>query len=151
IDEVIKVIRKSADTPAASGQLQRRFKLSERQAEAILAMRLAKLTGLEIEKLEDELKEVRATIKELRVLLDSKPKRMQVLKDELKQVATKYDDERRTEITSDEGEFTIEDLIAEEVMVVTISHSGYIKRTSVSTYKRQRRGGRGNNGATLKD
>jgi DNA gyrase subunit A len=76
---------------------------------------------------------------------------MKVLKDELTEVAKKFGDERRTEITSDEGEFTIEDLIAEEEMVVTISHSGYIKRTSVSTYKRQRRGGRGNNGATLKD
>jgi DNA gyrase subunit A len=151
IDEVIKVIRKAADTPAASAQLQRRFKLSERQAEAILNMRLAKLTGLEIEKLEDELKEVRTAIKSLRALLDSKSKRMTVLKDELKQIAAKYGDDRRTEITSDEGEFTIEDLIAEEEMVVTISHSGYIKRTSVSTYKKQRRGGRGNNGATLKD
>jgi DNA gyrase subunit A len=151
IDEVIKVIRKAADTPAASAQLQKRFKLSERQAEAILNMRLAKLTGLEIEKLEEELKEVRAAIKSLRALLESKAKRMTMLKDELKQIATKYGDERRTEITSDEGEFTIEDLIAEEEMVVTISHSGYIKRTSVSTYKKQRRGGRGNNGATLKD
>jgi DNA gyrase subunit A len=151
IDEVIKVIRKAADTPTASGQLQRRFKLSERQAEAILNMRLAKLTGLEIEKLEEELKEVQALIKELRTLLASKERRMKVLKDELADVVKKYGDERRTEITSDEGEFTIEDLIAEEEMVVTISHSGYIKRTSASTYKKQRRGGRGNNGATLKD
>jgi DNA gyrase subunit A len=94
---------------------------------------------------------VRAAIKGLRSLLESKSKRMQMLKDELKAVTTKYGDERRTEITSDEGEFTIEDLIAEEEMVVTISHSGYIKRTSASTYKKQRRGGRGNNGATLKD
>jgi DNA gyrase subunit A len=151
IDEVIKVIRKAADTPTASTQLQKRFKLSERQAEAILNMRLAKLTGLEIEKLEEELKEVQAEIKELRSLLASKERRMKVLKDELADVAKKYGDERRTEITSDEGEFTIEDLIAEEEMVVTISHSGYIKRTSASTYKKQRRGGRGNNGATLKD
>jgi len=151
IDEVIKVIRKAADTPTASGQLQKRFKLSERQAEAILNMRLAKLTGLEIEKLEEELKEVQGEIKELRSLLASKDRRMKVLKDELADVAKKYGDERRTEITSDEGEFTIEDLIAEEEMVVTISHSGYIKRTSASTYKKQRRGGRGNNGATLKD
>jgi DNA gyrase subunit A len=151
IDAVIKVIRAAADVPAANAQLQKRFKLSDRQAEAILAMRLAKLTGLEIEKLEEELKEVRGIIKELRALLESKDKRMKVLKDELTEVARKYGDERRTEITSDEGEFTIEDLIAEEEMVVTISHSGYIKRTSVSTYKKQRRGGRGNNGATLKD
>jgi DNA gyrase subunit A len=151
IDEVIKVIRKAADTPTASTQLQKRFKLSERQAEAILNMRLAKLTGLEIEKLEEELKEVQGEIKELRSLLASKERRMKVLKDELADVAKKYGDERRTEITSDEGEFTIEDLIAEEEMVLTISHSGYIKRTSASTYKKQRRGGRGNNGATLKD
>ncbi|MGE5732412.1 MAG: DNA gyrase subunit A, partial [Gemmatimonas sp.] len=151
IDAVIKVIRAAADVPTAGAQLQKRFKLSERQADAILQMRLAKLTGLEIDKLEAELKEVRALIKELRTLLESKDKRMKVLKDELAEVARKYGDERRTEITSDEGEFTIEDLIAEEEMVVTISHSGYIKRTSVSTYKKQRRGGRGNNGATLKD
>jgi DNA gyrase subunit A len=151
IDEVIKVIRKAEDTPTANAQLQKRFKLSDRQAEAILNMRLAKLTGLEIEKLEEELKEVRGLIKEYRELLESKDKRMKVLKDELIDIAKKYGDERRTEITSDEGEFTIEDLIAEEEMVVTISHSGYIKRTSVSTYKKQRRGGRGNNGATLKE
>ncbi len=151
IDAVIKVIRAAEDTPTASSQLQKRFKLSERQAEAILNMRLAKLTGLEIEKLEEELKEVRALIKDLRALLESKERRMKVLKDELTEIAKKFGDERRTEITSDEGEFTIEDLIAEEEMVVTISHSGYIKRTSASTYKRQRRGGRGNNGATLKD
>src|SRR6476469_4622562 len=151
IDEVIKVIRKAEDTPKASAQLQKRFKLSERQAEAILNMRLAKLTGLEIEKLDAELKEVRAFIKELRALLESKPRRMKVMKDELEKIAETYGDARRTEITSDQGEFTIEDLIAEEDMVVTISHTGYIKRTSVSTYKKQRRGGRGNNGATLKD
>jgi DNA gyrase subunit A len=151
IDEVIKVIRAADDTPKASTQLQRRFKLSERQAEAILNMRLAKLTGLEIEKLESELSDVRKTIAALRELLGSKPKRMTLLKSELTTITEKYGDKRRTEITSDEGEFTIEDLIAEEDMVVTISHSGYIKRTSVSTYKRQRRGGRGNNGAGLKD
>ena len=151
IDEVIKVIRAADDTPKASAQLQRRFKLSERQAEAILNMRLAKLTGLEIEKLESELGEVRSTIAALRELLGSKPKRMALMKSELATITEKYGDKRRTEITSDEGEFTIEDLIAEEDMVVTISHSGYIKRTSVSTYKRQRRGGRGNNGAGLKD
>ncbi|HJQ21720.1 MAG TPA: DNA gyrase subunit A [Gemmatimonadaceae bacterium] len=151
IDEVIKVIKKADDPAAASTQLQKRFKLSERQAEAILNMRLAKLTGLEIEKLEAELKEVRGQIKELKELLASKPRRMKLMKDELNDVAKKYGDDRRSEITSDEGEFTVEDLIAEEDMVVTISHSGYIKRTSVSTYKRQRRGGKGLNGQNLKD
>jgi DNA gyrase subunit A len=151
IDEVIKVIRGAEDTPTASLELQARFKLSERQAEAILNMRLAKLTGLEIEKLEDELKEVRGVIKGLRTLLGSKEKRMALLKTELEDAVKKFGDERRTEITSDEGEFTIEDLIADEEMVITISHSGYIKRTSVSTYKKQRRGGRGLNGQALKD
>ena len=151
IDEVIRVIKKAEDPASANVQLQKKFKLSERQAEAILNMRLAKLTGLEIEKLEAELKEVRAQIKELKELLGSKPKRMKLMKEELTDAAKKYGDERRTEITSDEGEFTVEDLIAEEDMVVTISHSGYIKRTSVSNYKRQRRGGKGLNGQNLKD
>ena len=151
IDAVIKLIRAAEDTPKASTQLQARFKLSERQAEAILNMRLAKLTGLEIEKLEQELKEVRAEIKDLRSILASRDKRMKIMTDELQALSAKYGDDRRTEITSDEGEFTIEDLIAEEDMVVTVSHSGYIKRTSVSTYKKQRRGGRGLNGQGLKD
>src|SRR4051812_6648469 len=151
IDAVIKIIRAAADTPTASAQLQARFKLSERQAEAILNMRLAKLTGLEIDKLEAELKEVRAFIADMRGLLASKDRRMTLLKTELKAIEAKYGDERRTEITSDEGEFTIEDLIADEEMVVTISHTGYIKRTSVSSYKRQRRGGRGLAGQTMKD
>jgi DNA gyrase subunit A len=151
IDEVIKVIKKADDPAEASTQLQKKFKLSERQAEAILNMRLAKLTGLEIEKLEAELKEVRGQIKELKELLASKPKRMKLMKEELSLAAKKYGDERRSEITSDEGEFTVEDLIAEEDMVVTISHSGYIKRTAVSTYRRQRRGGKGLNGQNLKD
>jgi DNA gyrase subunit A len=151
IDEVIKVIRKAEDAPRASTRLQTRFKLTERQAEAILNMRLAKLTGLEIEKLEAELTEVRTAITELRALLESRPKRMKLIKDELTQIVGQYGDERRSEITSDEGEFTIEDLIAEEDMVITVSHSGYIKRTAVSTYRRQRRGGRGLSGQDLKD
>jgi len=151
IDEVIKIIRGAEDTPTASTELQTRFKLSERQAEAILNMRLAKLTGLEIEKLEEELAEVRATITELRALLASRELRMTVMKQELKVVADKYGDDRRTEITSDDGEFTIEDLIAEEDMVVTVTHSGYIKRTSISTYRKQRRGGTGSSGADLRE
>ena len=151
IDEVIKLIKKAKDTPTASAQLQKKYELSERQAEAILNMRLAKLTGLEIEKLEEELKEVRSEIKTLKGILGSKDKRMKIMADELEKLAEKYGDDRRTEITSDEGEFTIEDLIAEEDMVVTVSHSGYIKRTSVSTYRRQRRGGQGVNGQALKE
>src|SRR5687767_1895891 len=151
IDAVIKLIRAAADTPTASGQLQKRFKLSERQAEAILNMRLAKLTGLEIDKLEAELKEVRATISELKGILKSKERRMAILKSEMAEVAKDYGDERRTEIIPDQDDFSVEDLIAEEDMVITISHSGYIKRTSVSTYRKQRRGGRGLSGAGLKD
>jgi DNA gyrase subunit A len=151
IDAVIKLIRAAPDAPTASAQLQKRFKLSERQAEAILNMRLAKLTGLEIDKLEAELKEVRAFVKELRSILASRPRRMAIMREELQETVKRYGDERRSEITSDEGEFTIEDLIAEEDMVITISHSGYIKRTSVSTYRKQRRGGRGLSGQGLKD
>jgi DNA gyrase subunit A len=150
IDAVIKLIRAAEDAPTASAGLQKKFKLSERQAEAILNMRLAKLTGLEIEKLEAELQEVRATIKELRAILASRERRMAIIKEELAVIAEKYGDKRRTEITGDQGEFTIEDLIAEEDMVVTISHAGYIKRTSVTTYRRQRRGGMGANGSDLK-
>jgi DNA gyrase subunit A len=151
IDEVIKVIRKAEDAPKASLQLQKRFKLSEKQAEAILNMRLARLTALEIDKLEEELKELRVAIKALRALLESKPKRMALVKEELGAIAAKYGDERRTEITSDQDEFTVEDLIAEEDMVVTVSHSGYIKRTSITTYRRQRRGGKGLTGAELRE
>jgi DNA gyrase subunit A len=150
IDEVIKIIRKSEDTAEADAKLRKRFGLSEKQSDAILNMRLAKLTGLEIEKLEAELKEVRATIKELKGILASKPKRMAILKDEMEEVGSTFGDDRRTEIVADQGEFTVEDLIAEEDMVITISHSGYIKRIPITTYKRQRRGGRGLNGADLK-
>jgi DNA gyrase subunit A len=150
IDEVIKIIRKSEDTAEADAKLRKRFGLSEKQSDAILNMRLAKLTGLEIEKLDAELKEVRATIKELKGILASKPKRMNILKEEMEEIAAAFGDDRRTEIVADQGEFTVEDLIAEEDMVITISHSGYIKRIPITTYKRQRRGGRGLNGADLK-
>ncbi len=150
IDEVIKIIRGSDDTAQADTRLRKRFGFSEKQSDAILNMRLAKLTGLEIEKLEAELKEVRATIKELKGILASKPKRMAILKEEMEEIGATFGDDRRTEIVADQGEFTVEDLIAEEDMVITISHSGYIKRIPITTYKRQRRGGRGLNGADLK-
>jgi DNA gyrase subunit A len=150
IDAVIKVIRAADDTESASLELQSRFKLSEKQAEAILNMRLAKLTGLEREKLEEELKEVRAIIKELTALLESKPARMELMKEELRTVAASYGDERRTAIIADEGEFSIEDLIANEEVLVTISHAGYVKRTSIATYRKQKRGGQGLKGTELK-
>ncbi len=150
IDDVVEIIRKSRDVPDADARLRKRFGLSEKQSDAILNMRLAKLTGLEIEKLEEELTEVRATIRELKGILASKPKRMAILKEEMDEIARQFGDERRTEIVADQGEFTVEDLIADEDMVITISHQGYIKRIPVSTYRRQRRGGRGLNGADLK-
>ncbi|HYV95988.1 MAG TPA: DNA gyrase subunit A [Gemmatimonadaceae bacterium] len=151
IDAVIKVIRAAADTETASQQLQARFNLSEIQAKAILEMRLSKLTGLEREKLEEELMEVRLMIADLTDLLSNRPRRLKLMKAELQRIADEYGDPRRTDIVSDEGEFSIEDLIANEEMVVTISHGGYIKRTPVSTYRRQRRGGKGLTGADLKD
>jgi DNA gyrase subunit A len=151
IDEVIQIIRSSADTPEADARLRARFGFSEKQADAILNMRLAKLTGLEIEKLEAELAEVRAIIADLRGILGSKDRRMQILKEEMREVAKAYGDERRTEIIPDEADFSVEDLIAEEDMVITVSHTGYIKRIPVSTYRRQRRGGRGLTGATTKE
>ncbi|HEX3927928.1 MAG TPA: DNA gyrase subunit A [Gemmatimonadales bacterium] len=151
IDEVIKIIRGSADTPTADAALRARFGLSEAQTDAILNMRLARLTGLEIEKLEAELKEVRATITELESILASRERRMKILVDEIEQLAATYGDARRTEILKDQGEFSVEDLIAEEDMVITISHTGYIKRIPVTTYRRQRRGGRGLTGMETKE
>ena len=143
IDEVIKIIRKSKDTPTADAALRKRFKLSEKQSAEILNMRLARLTALEVTKLEEELREVRKFIKECKDILASKPRRMKILKEELTELAHGFGDERRTEIVTDQGEFSIEDLIAEEDMVITVSHAGYIKRLPVSAYRRQRRGGKG--------
>ncbi len=151
IDEVVQIIRKAKDVPSADAALRSRFGLSEKQSEAILNMRLARLTALEIDKLEDELKEVRALIRELKTILGSREKRMAILKDELDGLDKKFGNPRRTEIVADEGDFSIEDLIAEEDMVVTISHAGYIKRIPVTTYRRQRRGGRGLNGMGTKE
>src|SRR2546426_997736 len=143
IDEVVRIIRKAKDVPTADAALRKRFKLSEKQSAEILNMRLARLTALEISKLEDELKEVRKFIKECKEILASKPRRMKILKEELSELAHGFGDERRTEIVADQGEFSIEDLIAEEDMVITVSHAGYIKRLPVSAYRRQRRGGKG--------
>ncbi|MGD8728440.1 MAG: DNA gyrase subunit A [Gemmatimonadota bacterium] len=151
IDEIIKIIRGSADTETANQTLRDTFDLSERQAKAILDMRLARLTGLEIEKLEDELTEVRALIEELRRILGSEDVRMGILKDELEEIAAKYGDERRTEITHAVGSFDVEDLIVEEDMVVTLSHQGYVKRLPITTYRAQRRGGRGLRGMDTKE
>ncbi|TVP57871.1 MAG: DNA gyrase subunit A [Gemmatimonadales bacterium] len=151
IDRVIKIIRGSDDTPQASAELQEVFELSEKQAEAILNMRLARLTGLEMEKLEAELAEVRARIAELEELLGSREMRMAVISEELEELAEKYGDERRTSIIGEHSDLSMEDLIADEEMVITLSHQGYVKRIPVGTYRAQRRGGRGLVGMNTKD
>ena len=151
IDQVIKIIRGSTDTVAASEQLREAFELSERQVKAILDMRLARLTGLEINRLDEELGEVRVVIKELREILESEARRMEILKEELRTVSDKFGDDRRTEIIEAVGSFDVEDLIVEEDMVLTVSHQGYVKRLALDTYRAQRRGGRGLRGMDTKD
>ncbi|HET7692308.1 MAG TPA: DNA gyrase subunit A [Gemmatimonadota bacterium] len=151
IDEVVALIRKSGDTDAARAGLMEQFDLSERQAQAILDMRLARLTGLERDKLEEEYRALLKTIAGLQELLGSRRLRMEKIKEELREIAQKYGDERRTEIQAGGADISMEDLIAEEDMVVTISHTGYIKRIAASTYRRQRRGGRGVTGMGTKE
>jgi len=151
IDEIIKLIKKAKDVPAAQEQLMKRFKLSEIQAKAILDMRLQKLTSLERKKVEDEYKETIKLIERLRSILTSKKLQMQIIKDELLEIKKKYGDERRTEVVYKTEEFSVEDMIAEEDVVITISHSGFIKRFPVSGYRRQARGGKGVTGATTKE
>ena len=152
IDEIIKTIRASADATEAREALMRKFEFSEVQAQAILDMRLQRLTGLERDKLENEYKELRETIEYLRGLLEDQVKLDGVVKDELQAATEKFGDERRSKIIPFQfGEFNIEDLIAEEQMVVTISHTGYIKRVAYETYRSQKRGGRGVSGTDLKE
>ncbi|MBZ0266112.1 DNA gyrase subunit A [bacterium] len=151
IDRVIQIIRASSGPETAKTSLMEEFGLSEIQAKAILDMRLAKLTGLEIQKLEDELKALRELIAELEHILADREAQFQIIKEELKELKEDFGDERRTEIVKHYEEFSIEDMIAEEDMVVTISHSGYIKRQPVSSYRRQARGGRGKTGVTIKE
>ena len=151
IDKVIKIIRGSADSAKASEALQKSFKLSERQAKAILDMRLSRLTGLEMEKLNTELREVQEKIKGLRKILDDRGLRMEIISDELSYVGEKYGDDRRSEIIGGAGSLVEEDLIADEEMVITFSHQGYLKRTEIDTYRAQRRGGRGLKGMGTKD
>ncbi|MDZ7263100.1 MAG: DNA gyrase subunit A, partial [candidate division KSB1 bacterium] len=151
IDEIIELIKKSRDPETAKNGLMRRFKLSEIQAQAILDMRLQRLTGLERKKIEQEYLETIKLINQLKAILASKPKRMQIIKEELLGLKEKYGDERRTEIIKKIEEFSIEDMIAEEDMVITISHFGFIKRFPVSGYRRQSRGGTGSSGASTKE
>jgi len=152
IDAVIRLIRGSKTPEDAKNGLMKKFKLSDTQAQAILDMRLQRLTGLEREKVEQEYLDVIKLIEKLKGILASKAKRMNIIKEELLELKKRYGDERRTEIREEEeGGFTIEDLIAEEDMVITITHSGYIKRLSVSSYRRQSRGGRGVIGIETKE
>ena len=147
IDAVIKTIKESKDTPTANTNLQQRFGLSEIQAKAILEMRLQRLTGLEREKIQQEYREIIQLIEKLRAILASKELQMQIISDELAGLRAKYGDARRTEIVHDARDFTLEDMIANEEMIVTISHKGFIKRTAVTNYRRQHKGGRGASGA----
>ena len=151
IDEVIKVIRGSKNPTQAKEGLMNSFGLSEIQSQAILEMRLQRLTGLEVEKVVAEYKELIKIISNLRGILESETQRMGIIKKELSDIRELYGDERRTEIIQVDMDFSMEDLIAEEEVVLTITHQGYIKRTELNTYRTQRRGGRGIQGAMSKD
>jgi DNA gyrase subunit A len=151
IDEVINMIRASKTPDEAKTSLMERFELSDVQAKAILEMRLQKLTGLEIDKLRQEYEEIMETIKRLKEILENEDLRMQIIKDEMLEIKEKYGDERRTDIVQSADDINIKDIIANEEVVVTISHNGYIKRTLLDEYKTQRRGGRGSRGATSRD
>ncbi len=151
IDEVIRIIRGSADPNEARRTLTAQLELSERQTQAILSMTLQRLTNMEQQKIEDEYSDLVQEIERLRSILDNRESRMQIVKDELGVMREKYGDDRRSEIVFAASEFSIEDLIHEEDMVITISHNGYIKRIPVSTYRAQNRGGRGITGMRTKD
>ncbi|TPN82369.1 DNA gyrase subunit A [Aquimarina algicola] len=151
IDEVIALIRSSANADEARAKLIERFKLSEIQAKAIVEMRLRQLTGLEQDKLRAEYEELMKTIEDLKDILDKKDRRMQIIKDELLEVKEKYGDPRRSQIEYAGGDLSIEDMIPDEKVVITISHAGYIKRTSLNEYKKQNRGGVGQKGSTTRN
>ena len=151
IDAVIRLIKASKDVESAKTGLMKKFKLSELQAKAILDMRLQRLTGLERKKIEDEYRELLKQIERLRTILKSKQLQLEIIKEELLELKKNYGDERRTEIIYKAEEFSIEDMIAEEQVVITISHGGLIKRFPVSGYRRQTRGGRGSTGATTRE
>ncbi len=151
IDRVIQLIKKSKTPQEARDGLISRFKLDEMQANAILDMRLQRLTGLERQKIIDELKELKETIKKLNFILSHEEEKLKIIKEELKEIKNKYGDKRRTEIIDKVTELQIEDLIAEEEMVITVSHTGYIKRNSISLYRSQRRGGIGIKAMEMKE
>jgi DNA gyrase subunit A len=151
IDRVIEIIRGSANVDQARASLMSEFELSEVQAKAIVEMRLRQLTGLEQDKLRAEYQELLDTIKDLKDILDREERRMQIITDELQEVKEKYGDERRSIIDFSGGSLSIEDMIPDEQVVITISHAGYIKRTAVSEYKTQNRGGVGQKASSTRN
>ncbi|WP_298477122.1 DNA gyrase subunit A [uncultured Maribacter sp.] len=151
IDEVIAIIRASSNADEAREKLMERFKLSEIQSKAIVEMRLRQLTGLEQDKLRAEYDEILKTIADLKDILANKERRMQIIKDELLEVKDKYGDERRSEINFAGGDLSMEDMIPNEQVVITISHAGYIKRTPLSEYKTQNRGGVGQKASSTRN
>ncbi|UCG37706.1 MAG: DNA gyrase subunit A, partial [bacterium] len=151
IDEVVELIKKSRDVPSAREGLMARFGLSERQASAILEMRLSRLTGLEREKIEQELADIRAQIERFKAILADEKKLYEVIVQELEEIRDRYGDVRRTEIVADTQEISLEDLIVDEEVLVTVSHAGYVKRTSLTLYRSQQRGGKGLTGMSMRD
>jgi DNA gyrase subunit A len=151
LDDIIELIRSSSDPKEAKSRLMEEFDFSDVQAQAILDMRLQRLTGLEREKIASELISVRKDIAHYKAILDSREMVLKIIKDETAQIRGEYGDERRTEILEEVGDIDLEDLIAEEDMVVTMSHKGYIKRNPISLYRAQRRGGKGLTGAKPKE
>ena len=151
IDEVIALIRSSSNADEARNKLIEKFELTEIQAKAIVEMRLRQLTGLEQDKLRGEYDELVKTIADLKDILDKKDRRMNIIKEELEQVKEKYGDERRSNIEYAGGNFSVEDMIPNEKVVVTISHAGYIKRTPLTEYKTQNRGGVGQKASTTRN
>jgi DNA gyrase subunit A len=151
LDEVIEVIRSSADPKEAKSRLMADFSLTDIQAQAILDMRLQRLTGLEREKITSEYQDLIKSIAHYKAILESPAMVLQIIKDEMKEIKERHGDERRTEFLYESGDIDVEDLIAEEDMVVTISHDGYIKRNPISLYRAQRRGGKGLTGVRPKE
>lgn len=151
LDEVIQMIRSAASPPEAKSRLMERFEFSEAQAQAILDMRLQRLTGLERDKIIEEYQQIIKEIERLKQILASPALVDQVIREELQELLQQYGDSRKTEIIAETGEINIEDLIAEEEMVVTISRAGYVKRTPLSVYRSQRRGGRGRSGMSTRE
>ena len=151
IDNIIQIIRSSSNPEAAKESLISSYEFSDKQAKAILDMRLQKLTSLEIDKIVQEYNDLQVLIKELNHILESHEKQSEIIESELAEVLNKHGDERRTEIIPFSGELSLEDMIADEEMIVTITHNGYIKRLPADTWKTQRRGGKGMKGAKTKD